>query len=833
MPYSAQILVGFRGIDRMYDLRFGPKATGLGAGQSIRLLPEDDRTSHPEVFDSLEAQFDDAGRCVKAFDKIKIPAPRSGIYRGFSVTDLGRVLRTFVRGSGCEPPRPGAWVYVLSDQQEKGKLALVHILRFHEGGKHTQCDLDEPEKALDGQPKDTGLVLWEVLLGTPVRNCAFLSPMPLPAETVKALRNPASDEDKELLARALARASWVNDPFVCDVVHGASSHRPATKQADQAAKDGAAEVGERVLYLMNPFHEAGERIHAFHAALDRALAAQVEAAKDERYLLAKRIQSAILCNERLAALVQPALNGEVDTTEGPISFFWAVAEERVADLLRWGGYRYEPAGWIGFDGSDGKMTWKIEATRDGYKATALDYQLAPEQRLAGNWLSAAMLEGEQSAGVWEQLVKEQRDDFHEGLSQTELGRRFLKKQADRIAGDEPVKPGSDDGLLGPLFTKTRKNAINLAQRGWSGVFQNVLPFLYLRWGKMTFESFADFVEHRTGGSLVRFGAQSTLAEYRAMAKEHRRSLSTASIVLGKGKPPKDAFRKWHQDGKTAVAPWMVVFKTVLLYESLEEARKKKDAWGVMSFFANAASTADTVLDLTMQLVAPDRQLRKWIEAKSLRDYKVLFQGRVAGQPIHYAGYARLRFLGTFASALDLILAIRSVSSERYPGVRTGRLLRALGAAILLAGAVTAETGIGVGLALLGLGLQMAGDWVAYLREPLRVFLLKSPWGKEGNKTPTVGGIGALIGELDAILYDYSWDVVPQPVPAEGKVRFTILVRPARGTPLLPREARLEIALTLGRETRPPQSTTVTTRVGFEYLHQSDTWTILLAEVPWA
>jgi hypothetical protein len=38
---------------------------------------------------------------------------------------------------------------------------------------------------------------------------------------------------------------------------------------------------------------------------------------------------------------------------------------------------------------------------------------------------------------------------------------------------------------------------------------------------------------------------------------------------------------------------------------------------------------------------------------------------------------------------------------------------------------------------------------------------------------------------------------------------------------------------LTRDTRPPQSTTVTTSLGFEYLHQTDTRTILLAEVPWA
>jgi hypothetical protein len=237
MPYSAQILVRFRRIDRMYDVRFGPKAAGLDAGRSIRVLPEEDQTSHPEVFDSFEAQFDTDGRLVRAFDKVAIPLPKSGVYRGFSVTDMGCVLRTFVRGPGCEPPRPDAWVYALSDQQEKGKLALVHVLHYHESGKYTQCDLDEPEKVVEAQPKDTVLALWEALLGTPVHNCAFLSPMPLPAETVKALRDPSSKEDKELLANALARSSWVNDPFVCDVVHGAASHRPATKQAEEAAKD--------------------------------------------------------------------------------------------------------------------------------------------------------------------------------------------------------------------------------------------------------------------------------------------------------------------------------------------------------------------------------------------------------------------------------------------------------------------------------------------------------------------------------------------------------------------------------------------------------------------
>jgi hypothetical protein len=453
MASSTKILVRLRRIDRMYDLHFGEHSKGF----ATRILPATDRSPHPQVFDPLEDQRDDNGRVIKAITEVKVPPPRPGIYRSYWVADSPHVLRTFVRGPGCEPPRPGAWVYVLSDQAKVGDFRLVHILHYRERGKYALCALDDPERAIDKQPEDELLHLWEVVLGAPVRNCAVMSPFPLPATVVKALREPSSDDDKTLVAGFLRRASWVNDPFFCDIVRGADTHTPATKQADEVAKDGDTMAGERVLYLMNPFHEAEGRIDAFQEAIHRALDAQQVAAQDPRYLSGKRIQAASTGNPRLVNLVQPALNTELNETEDPILFFCLVAEERAADLLRWCGYPYEPSGWSWFDPGISHHTWKIDSVSDhAYKVTALPYTLAPQQTGVSNALSAAMVEAHDVSDEWKELVDDVRDRAYSNLLQTEVGRRFLKKQADRILEQEPVKPGSDDGLLGVLWLKEPK-----------------------------------------------------------------------------------------------------------------------------------------------------------------------------------------------------------------------------------------------------------------------------------------------------------------------------------------------------------------------------------------
>jgi hypothetical protein len=834
MPYSAQVLVRFRRIDRMYDLRFGPHNKG-----ATRILPARDQSPHPHIFDPVEDQRDENGRVIKSFDQVKLPAPRSGIYRSYWVSGLPHVLRTFVRGPSCEPPRQGAWVYVLSDQHARGEFRLVHILHYRDHGKYTQRDLDAPERDLEEQPEDALLCLWEVNLGTPVRNCAFLSPIPLPAAAIKALREPSSDKEKTLLANVLRRASWLNDPFVCDIARGSNSYVPAEKQAEEAAKDGATPVGERVLYLLNPFHEAEARIDAFQDSIHAALEAQQKAAEDPRYLFAKRVQAASTGNERLASLVQPTLDKELAEVEDPISYYSSVAEERAADLLRWCGYPYEPSGWTWFDGGIAHHTWKVDARPDGsYTARALTYEMAPQQTGLANALSAAMLEAHGLSDEWKEAIDDVRDRAHSDLDQTEVGRKFLSTQVARILEKEPIRPGSDDGLLGVLWVKGEKNVLNLARRGWSGVFQNLLPSLYLAQGKATFKWLEGFIKHRTGDDLLNLG----VVDGRVLRTVTAEEAELAARLRAKHGPeydtvraraqhlfndkPKDLYQRQHQMGKIAAQPWIILFQLTLFFESLDEHAKHPSAWNKVAIASNFLSIVDTTADLTLEFLK-EKRLRI-LRKLTLRDYTLRVPGMNA-----YVGYARLRFIGTLASALDLVLAIRATTSERYPGVRAGRVLRAVGAAAAMVGGITAETGVGVIFALVGLGLQFAGDIIAYLYEPLRVFLLKTPWGRDGTKDPTKAQLLELNRELDMLLYSYSWEVRTEPAMSEGLVRIFLDVTPTRGSMLLPREATLDVNLALTHETRPPKTASIATSIGYGSLCQSEVWAILLAEIAWA
>lgn len=105
----------------------------------------------------------------------------------------------------------------------------------------------------------------------------------------------------------------------------------------------------------------------------------------------------------------------------------------------------------------------------------------------------------------------------------------------------------------------------------------------------------------------------------------------------------------------------------------------------------------------------------------------------------------------------------------------------------------------------------------------------SHMAKMGGNTPPVPWMST----MPRILHSYSWDVHTEPAPSEGLVRFFLDVTPSRGLVLLPREATLEVNLTLTHETRPPKTQTIATNVSYDWLCQAAIWKILFAEVAWA
>jgi hypothetical protein len=807
--------VRFCEIPRIYDLFFGPGVHG----QQRRVV---DRGG-PKQIEHLDRAdlgvWDEAGNDVGS-NFSEIPPPMKGVYRSFSVSQMNTVLRTFVREPDRQPVKAGAYVYVLSDTEVKGKLRLVHILYFHRDGEYRQVKLDQPDTVSDKQPVEKELLLEQIVLDRRVRNCALLSPFALPTDVVKALKDPASDDDKLLHANALARSSWLDDPFTCDIGTGARAAPPTPEQVQRYAKDKVPELdlGERALYLVNPFSEAIRRADAYQRAVDAAIRAQMEAGSNRRYVLAKRIEAVVMQDEKRKELVEPKLSQDIDKIERPISALWLRAEDRAADLLRWCGYAYEPLGWTWFSGSLQLDQVTFGVTSSIGKAVAWQKELAPEQKESANWLSAAIWEARDGSEERDDMLGSLAAGIYDRLDHTEVGRKFLQRQTDRCLGTEAIKPGRDDGLMGVLLAA--KKPLNVGVKAWGGMLKNILPWWYMRKGEMTFASFADFIKDKTGEDIRSPEIKADRQRLRELKQTHREEYDSrakkAKRFIPKGRKPTDVFKS---SAANAAKAGLALAKLATLWETIGEVRKKNDVWSWTAMVSSALSAAETVGEVVPERM---RRLKNLADNLTFRSYTI--------HTDKYVGYAKFKFLGTIAGVLDTVLAIRSAAIAHGSGATAGYSLRALGAALGMVGSVGAETGVGLGVALLGLALQATGDWVISYTEALNVYLRRSPWG---TSTEAETNIDSLMQEFDRILYDYTWDVSTKAASDKGIVRVFLDVKPVRWLGLISSETRLEGHLTLVRETRPPQTYTTSAVLDAEFLSGSQIWAILLAELPWA
>jgi hypothetical protein len=569
--------------------------------------------------------------------------------------------------------------------------------------------------------------------------------------------------------------------------------------------------------LVNPFSEAIRRADAYQRAVDAAIKAQMEAGSNRRYVLAKRIEAVVMQDEKRKELVEPRLSQDIDKIERPISVLWMRAEDRAADLLRWCGYAYQPLGWTWFSGSLQLDQVTFGVISSNGKTVAWQKELAPEQKESANWLSAAIWEAQDGSEERDEMLGSLAAGIYDRLDHTEAGRTFLQRQTDRCLGTEAIKPGRDDGLLGALIAA--KKPLNAGVKVWGGVLKNLLPWWYMRKEKMTFSTLADFIQHKTGTDIRSQEIKADRQRVSELKQTHRQEFDArrqkAKRFIPKQKKPTDVFKS---SAYNAAKAGLALAKLATFWETLGEAKKKKDPWSRMAMLSSGLSAAEAVGELMPKWT----RLKDVVDKLTLRSYTI--------RTDKYVGYAKFKFLGTIAGGLDVVLAIHSIATAHGSGATTGYSLRALGAALGMVGSIGAETGIGIGVALVGLALQTTGDWVISYTEALNAYLRRSPWGSS-PKADT--NIDSLMQEFDRILYDYTWDVSTKASSDEGVVRVFLEVKPLRALGLIPSEAQLEANLMLVRETRPPQTFTAAAVLDAEFLSSAQTWAILLAELPWA
>ncbi len=751
-----------------------------------------------------------------------LPSPGPLVYRSFDVPDMATVLRTFARESERQPIRSGSWVYLLWDQAKSNELRLSKILHFHATGKFRYVDLKTPEQ-IPTSGEEPELFSLSFVLPSPwrmLRFCALLSPFPLPAEALTALSDPSTDERKALHARALARASWLHDPFTCDIVTGrkAVPVTPDQVKGYAAGKRHKTDKGERILYLVNPFAEAAQRIAAYNEAVERAVAAQLEAGRSKRYVLAKRIQAVALGDDKRKQLVMPKLAQDIDHFESPIDDLWWQAERHVEDVLRWCGRGWTARGWEWFGGPFDmeNITYKVEGSRQ----VVYENELQPAQKVPANWIAAAAYETKYGSPELKETVGALRSLLYSRLDQTELGRRFLNEQTARCLGEEKSEPGEDVGLLGALASAMKP--ADFVMQGWDGIVQNLLPWWYMKKGQLTFATLADFIQHKTGVNIREPEVMEDRAKITQL-KQQNRAEYDARTKGAKRLIPRDkrASEYYQRNADKAPKAIQLLSRMATFWEKLGEANKKKDPRSK----AEATSSFLNALELGLDLVPkPTQWTKDAIEKITQRSYYLRTESRVL--------VPKLKFLGSIACGIDLVLALQDLGRSRGGGATVGYTMNALGAAAGLVGAVAAETGVGVVVALAGMALQAAGDWVIERTEELNLFLRKSPWGIDTGATIQCDQAQAeqLMGTLDYILYGYTWKVRQEFDKSICLHQFYVDIQSTRGTQLLSPEAALTADLDLVSEYNPAQCEHAHADLEAALLKSAETWTIYAASL---
>jgi hypothetical protein len=195
--------------------------------------------------------------------------------------------------------------------------------------------------------------------------------------------------------------------------------------------------------------------------------------------------------------------------------------------------------------------------------------------------------------------------------------------------------------------------------------------------------------------------------------------------------------------------------------------------------------------------------------------------------------AKLKFLGSIASGIDLVLALEDLAGSRGGGTGLGYALNAVGAAFGLIGTLAAETGIGVGLALVGMVLQWVGAYVVEHMDELNVYLRTSPWGKDTGPKVTFKGdpateVTSLMEKLDEILYGFDQPNVRLELDKQtGAQQFLVDVSPPRATPLLPGDAVFLADMDITNEyTREKCGSHAHWEMTTPYLTSLSPWTVL-------
>ncbi len=680
-----QRAVSFREVEALVDLPHG-QLLSLIDGQEPQLLYDSRATmgSQTPYRHVMPRYTDDQGEILDAGRHYEL-AP--GVYQSVKV-DWYTMDRTFVRKQST--PLDNQYVYCYSANDARGSgMTLRYELHF-QGGKFRKIDFNsdgnrgQDQRGTDGQPPQTKLVVDEL---TPAGSRMVshhwffvLAPWQLPWPALQAMRGTVA-----------ARGVRLHDPFWTQHVQ---SDGQVLEPAD--LKPGQAAQLECRIHLVDPFKEALRRNQRFVAALENWQQCQQKMGSDRTYTLAKRIQAVAEPRPELWTHVFNNMWDYLLDAERESIRLLFLADMRAQCLLDWIGRPHDGAlrgKRIGDKIVNGD-TWVVHkgrmyATKRPFKRKGVHN---PFSQACHDYFGATDEVFEDVSSIVCQ-VHDRLNEIRTGQSWLEQNfKRFAEKQTNVADGGaailfETVRKGHGSALAGVGFLLQRYGPC------WVRKYRSKAASNLATWMKAVHDIDLKQVRPRRLRRAV------ASVERRRLRKLNQRGTAINHLTLDS---PGRSNLAVADSGMRGVS---MGIEYINLYLSVQALADSKDPWDVANLMGSLCDTIEAT-----------REARAGMQVATVTKYGSLMKGAKASP------------LAIIGGSIDTVLAARDTARSTNSGMRLGNMMRTMGSMLTVAGAFTAESGVGLLVAIVGLGIQSLGSFIVRNFSDWAIFLRNSKWG---------------------------------------------------------------------------------------------------------
>lgn len=711
-----EVEVAFKEIFAIYEL-YGMRRV-IGSPEQPKVVFETLSMFYGSYGNRWDPRYeDDLGNPIYDVKAQDLP----GVYQVQRVTGYAPALRTFSRKLSEKIDKK--WVYVFVSQDKAGsKMQLGAELAFA-GGSFQLVDLKANEgkdtRPASGEKRTKLQAAIRSVGGGTAQLWFLLAPHQIPwAGLAKMV------ESGPLLA---SRCQRLFDEFYTDAAESAGGeYKPIFEQLD-AIK--AQKPLTFLLHLVDPFKEAMRRTHAYVDAVSEWHAALAKLSQDSEYVLAKRIHN--------------LPNKYVDVVWNKLGPYLGKKEEEQRKLLRMATNRLEDLmRWIGESHQRDSFSLRGSASSDTFYFTPGKLGLSNERKEDRTWVNpfSQLVADYNHATTPDETYKKVGEvvvAVHSRLADMPRGQDFLKKIVDAdFSKSIPIA----DGGAKLLFEAGRKGDATAAETV-GGLLEFYAPKWVEAYKKDALPQLVKFMRERHKIELKQIKPRAVRRAEEAIARRADKAAAKKGLEAlarhyhvelepGSVQALKIAGPALHR-----LAMGIEIFNLKL---SVAELAESKDVWAGVGLLG---STIDAYSAMT--------KIYPRLESFSYTIGGVRKAIKIA--PV----------LAVISSTIDTVLAARDAYNSTNFGEQAGHSLRTVGAAMTVGGALAAETGVGVVVAIVGLGLQGIGSWIASEFDDLEQFLRHSRWGSttkmdavsdwfsDKNDFGYTGSLDKLAGDIQA------------------------------------------------------------------------------------